>query len=37
MTPEQKKNNARLGWILATIAIAIFLGFILKNVLLSVR
>lgn len=35
MTPEQKKNNARLGWILASIAIVIFFGFILKSVLLS--
>ncbi len=35
MTPEQKKSNQRLGWILATIAIAIFVGFIAKSVLLG--
>ena len=35
MTPEQKKNNVRLGVMLATIAIAIFVGFILKSVLLA--
>ena len=35
MTPEQKKNNLRLGLILASIAVAIFVGFIVKNVLLA--
>ena len=35
MTPEQKKSNQRLGWILATIAIAIFVGFIAKSALLG--
>ena len=33
-TPEQKKSNLRLGLILASIAAAIFVGFIVKNVLL---
>lgn len=35
MTPEQKKNNLRLGLILASIAVAIFVGFIVKNMLLA--
>ncbi|MEO8023626.1 cytochrome oxidase small assembly protein [Polaromonas sp.] len=32
MTPEQKKNNLRLGLILASIAIVFFLGFMAKLV-----
>ena len=35
MTPEQKKNNLRLGLILASIAAAIFAGFIVKSALLA--
>jgi len=35
MTPEQKKNNTRLGLILATVALTFFVGFIVKMVLLS--
>ncbi len=35
MTPEQKKNNLRLGLILASIAVAIFVGFIVKNIMLA--
>ncbi len=35
MTPERKKSNVRMGVTLATIAIAIFIGFILKSVLLA--
>jgi hypothetical protein len=35
MTPDQKKSNRRLGLILATIAIAIFVGFIVKSALLG--
>ena len=35
MTPEQKKNNLRLGLILASIAVAIFVGFIVKSALLA--
>jgi len=34
-TPEQKKNNLRLGLILASIAAAIFVGFIIKSALLA--
>ncbi len=32
MTPEQKKNNLRLGLILASIALVFFLGFMAKLV-----
>jgi len=35
MTPEQKKNNLRLGLILASIAVAIFVGFIVKSALIG--
>ncbi len=35
VTPEQKKNNLRLGLILASIAIAIFVGFIVKTAMLG--
>ena len=36
MTPDQKrKSNVRLGLTLATVAIAIFIGFILKSILLA--
>ena len=35
MTPEQKKNNLRLGLILASIAVAVFVGFIVKSALLA--
>lgn len=29
-TPEQKKSNLRMGLILASIALAFFIGFLLK-------
>jgi hypothetical protein len=35
MTPEQKKNNTRLGLILASIAVAIFVGFMVKSALIG--
>ena len=35
MTPEQKNNNLSLGLILASIAVAIFVGFIVKSALLA--
>ena len=35
MTPEQKKNNQRLGLILGTIAVVIFIGFMVKSALLG--
>ena len=35
MTPEQRKSNQRLGWILGVIAIVIFVGFIAKSALIG--
>lgn len=35
MTAEQKKANRKLGLILASVALALFVGFMLKTVLLS--
>ena len=35
MTPEQKKNNVRTGLVLATIALAFFVGVIAKFFLLG--
>lgn len=36
-TPDQKKNNLRLALILASVAVAFFVGFVAKMVLLSHR
>jgi hypothetical protein len=35
MTPEQKKSNLRLGLILASVALAILVGFVAKLVYLQ--
>jgi hypothetical protein len=35
MTPEQKKSNLRLGLILASVALAILVGFVAKLVFLQ--
>ena len=35
MTPEQKKNNRRMGLILASIALVFFVGFVVKMAVLS--
>jgi len=35
MTPEQRKNNVRLGLILASVALAVLVGFVAKLVLLN--
>jgi hypothetical protein len=35
MTPEQKKQNLRLGLILASVAIVFFLGFMVKMLVLT--
>ena len=35
MTPEQKKNNRRMGLILASIAVVFFIGFFVKMAWLS--
>ena len=36
MTPEQKKQNQRLAWIRASIAVVLFIGFIAKAALLGI-
>ncbi len=36
VTPEQRKNNRRLALILASIAVAVFVGFIAKGVFFGV-
>jgi hypothetical protein len=35
MTPEQKKANRKTGLILASVAVAFFVGFMVRMVLLS--
>jgi hypothetical protein len=35
MIPEQKKSNLRMALVLASIAAAFFIGFMIKMVLLS--
>ena len=35
MTPEQKKANQRLAWILATVAAAFMLGIVAKMALMG--
>jgi hypothetical protein len=35
MTPEQKKNNVRLGLILASVAVVFFAGFMAKMIFFS--
>jgi hypothetical protein len=37
MTPEQRRQNRRLGWILASVALAFALGFVAKWVWLGGR
>jgi hypothetical protein len=36
MTPEQQKNNRRMAWTLAGIAVLVFVGFMVKSALLGV-
>jgi hypothetical protein len=36
MTPEQKKANVRLGLILASVAVALFIGFMVKSALFGI-
>jgi hypothetical protein len=36
MTPEQKKSNARLALILASVALALFVGFVAKSVVFGI-
>ena len=35
LTPEQKKSNLRMALILASVAVVLFVGFMVKVVLLS--
>ena len=35
MTPDQDKNNRRLGWILASVALVFFLGFMARMVFMG--
>ncbi|MBX3653044.1 MAG: cytochrome oxidase small assembly protein [Ramlibacter sp.] len=35
MTPEQKKSNLRMALILASVALVLFVGFMVKMALLS--
>ena len=35
MTPDQKKNNRRMALVLASIAVAFFVGFMVKMVFLG--
>jgi hypothetical protein len=36
MTPEQKRNNRRMAFALATLAMALFVGFIAKSALFGI-
>ena len=36
MTPEQKKNNRRMALTLASIAVVIFIGFMVKSAVLGI-
>jgi len=36
MTPQQKKANVRLGLILASVAVALFIGFMVKSALFGI-
>jgi hypothetical protein len=36
LTPEQRKRNQRLGLILGAIALAIFVGFIVKSAVFGI-
>ncbi|MFL9670537.1 MULTISPECIES: cytochrome oxidase small assembly protein [Variovorax] len=37
MTPEQKRNNRRMGLTLASIAVVFFIGFIVRMVWFGAR
>lgn len=36
MTPEQRRSNLRLGVVLASIALALFVGFVVKAMLFGI-
>ncbi|MEO6626273.1 MAG: cytochrome oxidase small assembly protein [Burkholderiaceae bacterium] len=35
MTPDQKRSNARLAWILLSVAVVFFVGFMVKMAVLG--
>ncbi|MCW5666970.1 MAG: cytochrome oxidase small assembly protein [Piscinibacter sp.] len=36
MTPEQRRSNVRLALILASVAVALFVGFMVKSALFGI-
>ena len=36
MTPEQKRTNLRMALVLASVAVALFIGFIVKSAVLGI-
>jgi hypothetical protein len=36
ITPEQRRSNLRLAWILASIAVLLFVGFIVKSAIYGI-
>jgi hypothetical protein len=36
ISPEQRKSNARIAWVLASIAVLLFVGFIVKSALFGI-
>jgi hypothetical protein len=36
MSPEQAKTNRRLGWVLASVALVFFVGFIVRVLVLGI-
>ncbi len=36
MKPEQRRQNVRLGLILASVAVALFVGFIVKSAIVGI-
>jgi hypothetical protein len=36
MSPEQAKSNRRLGWVLASVVLMFFVGFIVRVVVLGI-
>lgn len=36
MTPEQRRSNVRLALILASVALALFVGFMIKSALFGI-
>jgi hypothetical protein len=36
ITPEQRKSNARLGWLLGSIAVFLFIAFVVKSAMYGI-